>query len=59
MVWTGGALKVKGKVVDSICSQNDLVATLLAQLRKSNPAYQWSKKYISTKLSTIGILCIQ
>lgn len=43
MVWTGGALKVKGKVIDAICSQNDLVATLLAQLRKSNPAYQWSK----------------
>jgi hypothetical protein len=43
MVWTGGALKVKGKVVDSVCSQNDLVATLLAQLRMRNPAYQWSK----------------
>ncbi|PAC28327.1 hypothetical protein BWI92_19650 [Flectobacillus sp. BAB-3569] len=43
MVWTGGALKVKGKVVDSVCSQNDLVAMLLAQLRMRNPAYQWSK----------------
>lgn len=48
MVWTGGLLKSKGKVINTVCSQNDLIATLLAQLKLNHTAYRWSKNILST-----------
>jgi len=43
MLWLGGALNVKGKVVDKVCSQTDLAATLLGQMGLDAREYRWSK----------------
>jgi phosphoglycerol transferase MdoB-like AlkP superfamily enzyme len=41
----GGALadSLRGKTVDKICNQNDIVATLLTQLNLPTENYKWSK----------------
>ncbi len=43
MVWTGGLLKEKGLIIKQVCSQNDIAATLLAQLKLPRQAFYWSK----------------
>lgn len=43
MIWLGGALKTEPKVINEVCSQNDLAKTLLNQLNISSKEYIWSK----------------
>ncbi|MCF2490882.1 LTA synthase family protein [Dyadobacter sp. CY347] len=42
MLWLGGALEKPSARVDSLCSQTDLAATLLNQLRMSSGSFNWS-----------------
>ena len=43
MLWFGGALKTNSKVINEVCSQNDIAKTLLNQLNISSKEYIWSK----------------
>lgn len=43
MLWLGGALEGKQKMVKSVCSQTDLVKTLLNQLKINTAKFIWSK----------------
>ncbi len=47
MLWLGGAVTQKGMEINKTCSQVDLAATLLAQLKKDNNAFTWSKNIMS------------
>ncbi|MBD5276614.1 MAG: sulfatase-like hydrolase/transferase [Bacteroides sp.] len=40
---TGGALKARGKCIDTICSQTDIAATLLAQLGLDHSRFPFSR----------------
>ena len=42
MLWLGGALKENGIRIDSLCSQTDLAATLLNQLKFPSEPFKWS-----------------
>jgi phosphoglycerol transferase MdoB-like AlkP superfamily enzyme len=48
MLWLGGAVAQKGIEINKTCSQIDLASTLLAQLKKDNKAFTWSKNIMST-----------
>jgi phosphoglycerol transferase MdoB-like AlkP superfamily enzyme len=49
MLWLGGAVTQKGIEINKTCSQIDLAATLLAQLKKDNKAFTWSKNIMSNQ----------
>jgi phosphoglycerol transferase MdoB-like AlkP superfamily enzyme len=49
MLWLGGAVAQKGIEINKTCSQIDLAATLLAQLKKDNKAFTWSKNIMSNQ----------
>ncbi|KAA0993605.1 LTA synthase family protein [Dyadobacter aurulentus] len=42
MLWLGGALSQRNLKVDGLCSQTDLAATLLGQLKLSSGSFKWS-----------------
>jgi phosphoglycerol transferase MdoB-like AlkP superfamily enzyme len=52
MLWLGGAVAQKGIEINKTCSQIDLAATLLAQLKKDNKAFSWSKNIMSNQSKT-------
>lgn len=43
MIWTGGAVSKKDTVVSTICSQTDLLNTILSQISNNSNNYQFSK----------------
>lgn len=47
MVWTGGAMKYKGKTIDILMNQSDLAATLLAQLGADTKSFPYSRNIFS------------
>jgi len=47
MLWLGGALSVKDTVVVDVCSQTDLAATLLHQLKLSTAMFPYSRNIFS------------
>lgn len=42
MLWLGGALSQRNLKVDALCSQTDLAATLLGQLKLPSGSFKWS-----------------
>ena len=52
MLWLGGAVAQKGMEINKTCSQIDLAATLLAQLKKDNKTFTWSKNIMSDQSKT-------
>lgn len=42
MLWLGGVLKSKNIRIDTLCSQTDLAATLLDQLKLPSESFKWS-----------------
>ncbi|MCE7038910.1 LTA synthase family protein [Dyadobacter sp. CY312] len=42
MLWLGGAVKQKGIRIDTLCSQTDLAATLLNQIKLPSQSFEWS-----------------
>ena len=42
MLWVGGAVKQKGVRIDTLCSQTDLAATLLNQIKLPSKPFVWS-----------------
>ncbi|MDZ7878222.1 MAG: LTA synthase family protein [Saprospiraceae bacterium] len=50
MLWLGGALTVRDTTIETIGSQGDIAATLLAQLRiNQDTAFQFSKNILDSK----------
>ncbi|KAA9356651.1 LTA synthase family protein [Larkinella humicola] len=47
MLWLGGALKAKPRVIDCIGSQTDLAATLLQQLNVNVTDFKWSRDLLN------------
>ncbi len=47
MVWTGGAVRDKGKIVDVLMNQSDLAATLLSQLGLETSMFLYSRNVLS------------
>lgn len=43
MLWLGGALAKRDTVVSTVMGQNDLAATLLAELGRSHASFGWSR----------------
>ncbi len=48
MILTGGALKVKNQVSNSIGSQTDIAFTILQQIGVKPEGYRWSKNILDT-----------
>lgn len=48
LIFTGGAMSVRDSVVNTLGSQTDLVATLLAQLGMDASAYRYSKNLLDS-----------
>lgn len=48
MLWTGGALKQRGIIIDTYSSQADLAATLLHQMNISTKEFTFSKDILNT-----------
>lgn len=48
MIWLGGALNVHDTVISNMASQNDLAATLLAQLHIKSDDFKFSKNILTT-----------
>jgi phosphoglycerol transferase MdoB-like AlkP superfamily enzyme len=48
MIWLGGALNVRDTVISNLASQNDLAATLLAQLQINSDDFKFSKNILTT-----------
>lgn len=51
MVWLGGAVESKPKVITTTCSQTDLAATLLAQLDLPHSQFALSKNILANKVT--------
>jgi phosphoglycerol transferase MdoB-like AlkP superfamily enzyme len=43
MIWTGGAITKKDTVISEICSQTDILSTLISQLKTNGSLYMYSK----------------
>lgn len=49
MLWLGGAVSARDSLSTKICSQTDLAATLLGQLRLDAGKYRWSKDILNPR----------
>jgi phosphoglycerol transferase MdoB-like AlkP superfamily enzyme len=50
VLFLGGALAKKGLIVETVGSQTDIAATILAQLNINHKAYKWSKNLFAKQL---------
>jgi hypothetical protein len=48
LIFTGGALKQKGIIINTIGSQTDIAYTLLKQLNVDNSGWYWSKDLLDS-----------
>jgi phosphoglycerol transferase MdoB-like AlkP superfamily enzyme len=51
VLFLGGALAKKGLIVETVGSQTDIAATILAQLNINHKAYKWSKNLFAKQLN--------
>ena len=49
MLWLGGAVSARDSLVNKVCSQTDLAATLLRQMGLSAQEYRWSKDALNPR----------
>ncbi len=50
MIWTGGAIKQGGITIDTVASQADLAATLLAQMGVAHDDFTFSRNIFNTEI---------
>jgi phosphoglycerol transferase MdoB-like AlkP superfamily enzyme len=51
VLFLGGALAKKGVIIETVGSQTDIAATILAQLKINYKAYKWSKNLFAKQLN--------
>jgi phosphoglycerol transferase MdoB-like AlkP superfamily enzyme len=54
MLWLGGVLEKKNVLVDTLCSQTDLAATLLNQLNIPSKTFSWSNDIFKTNRTSFA-----
>ena len=60
MLWLGGALSVRDTTVQTVGSQADIAATLLAQLKiNRNKSFPWSKNILDKKQTPFAYFAFQ
>lgn len=52
MIWTGGAVREKGRTIDVLMNQSDLAATLLGQLGLASDMFPFSRNVLSDCYTT-------
>lgn len=57
MIWTGGAVREKGRTIDVIMNQSDLAATLLGQLGLAADMFPFSRNVLSDCYTTPLAFC--
>lgn len=60
MLWLGGALSARDTTIETVGSQADIAATLLAQLKiNRNKSFQWSKNILDKKQTPFAYFAFQ
>jgi phosphoglycerol transferase MdoB-like AlkP superfamily enzyme len=59
MLWLGGALAVRDSVIHTFADQPDMVNTLLAQVDKVHPEFQFSKDILDRKARPFAVYMFQ